>query len=92
MASPLIKPLNTSLGRRKWRYRRYWWVWRRFVHLKYLSVETDSPGEVYGWMTGIESVQKGLKGLSRICPYPEDVIDVTLPEGGLEGLTRKETW
>ena len=42
-------------------------------------------------MTGVESVQKGLKGLPRIRPYTKDVIDVTLPEGGLEGLILQET-
>ena len=46
---------------------------------------------MYGWMTGVESVQKGLKGLSRIRPYTQDVIDVTLQEGGLEGLILQET-
>ena len=29
--------------------------------------------KVYGWMTGVESVQKGLKELSRIRPYTKDV-------------------
>ena len=42
-------------------------------------------------MTGVESVQKGLKELSRIRPYTKDVIDVTLPEGRLEGLVLQET-
>ena len=51
----------------------------------------DGPGEANGWMTGIESVQKVLEGLFRIRPNAEDVVNVSFPEGRLEGLTFKES-
>ena len=33
------------------------------------ALRGDGPGEAYGWMTGVKSVHKVLKGLSRIRPY-----------------------
>ena len=64
--------------------------------LVYLGIEEvhalggDGPGKVYGWMTGVESVQEVLKGLPRIRPYTEDVVNVASPEGGLDGLVLKK--
>ena len=42
-------------------------------------------------MTGIESCRKASRDSLESIHTPEDVIDVTLPEGKLEGLTLKET-
>ena len=42
-------------------------------------------------MTGIESCRKASRDSLESIHTPEDVIDVTLPEGRLEGLTLKET-
>ena len=46
--------------------------------------------EVQPW-TGVESVQEVLKRLPQIHPYTEGVVDVSLPEGRLEGLVLEET-